>query len=93
MLNLGDISREMADLDDWSLETDTITKVLMFDNFKQSIDFVNKVSEIAEKHNHHPEIIINYDQVKLMLTTHTESGLTKKDFEVAREVDKIVLGS
>ncbi|MBS3099257.1 4a-hydroxytetrahydrobiopterin dehydratase [Candidatus Pacearchaeota archaeon] len=89
MLSLSEINREMSTLKSWSLEGSSITKIETFTNFKEAIDYVNKVGEIAEKHNHHPDIIINYNQVRLSLSTHSVSGLTKKDFEVAREIDGI----
>lgn len=89
MLTLGQISEEMENLKDWSLESSSINKVFSFKGFKESVDFVSKLSEVAERVGHHPEVLINFDQVQLVLTTHEEHGLTKKDFELAREIDKI----
>lgn len=89
MLNLGQISSEMEGLRDWSLESDSINKVVSFASFKEAMEFVNKVGDVAEKFNHHPDILISFTQVRLQLTTHDEHGLTRKDFEVAREIDKI----
>lgn len=89
MLNLGEISKEMEGLVDWSLESSSISKIFSFGNFKESLEFVNKVGEAAEKQNHHPEILMNFDQVRLVLTTHEEHGLTRKDFELAKEIDKL----
>jgi 4a-hydroxytetrahydrobiopterin dehydratase len=89
MLSLGEINQEMLSLSEWSLEQNAITRIFSFPNFKESIDFVNKVAEIAEKHNHHPDILINFDKVKLTLSTHMEHALTKKDFEVARDIDNL----
>ncbi|MBI2451905.1 4a-hydroxytetrahydrobiopterin dehydratase [Candidatus Pacearchaeota archaeon] len=91
MVSLIEIQREMQDLSNWSIEENgnAIVKDLSFSNFKESIDFVNKVAEVAEKHSHHPDIIVNYNTVRLSLTTHSLNSLTKKDFEVAREIDKL----
>lgn len=89
MLSLKEINELMAEVKDWSLEGDMITKSFNFSNFKEAIDFVNKVGEIAEKQNHHPGIILDYNLVRLSLTTHYEKSLTKKDFELAKEIDKI----
>ena len=75
MLTLGEISNYMTTLIGWSLEGGSITKSFMFSNFKEALNFVNSVGEIAEKHNHHPDILINYNEVRLSLTTHSESGL------------------
>jgi 4a-hydroxytetrahydrobiopterin dehydratase len=89
MLTLQEMQIEMKDLNEWSLSGDSISKNFSFTNFKESLDFVNKVGEIAEKLEHHPDIMLNYNQVRLSLTTHSEQGLTKSDFLVAREIDKL----
>ena len=89
MLTLKEIQDLMVELKDWSLEPDSITKDFSFNNFKESLDFVNKVGEIAEKLGHHPDIMINYNLVRLSLTTHSEKGLTRKDFDLAKEIDKL----
>lgn len=90
MLPLGLINDYMRKLSNWALEGDLIVKDFTFGNFRQALEFVNKVGEIAEKHNHHPDITISYNKVRLTLTTHFEHGLTSKDFEVAEEIDKLI---
>ena len=52
--------------------------------------FVNRVGRLAEAANHHPDILITYDKVRLGLTTHDEGGLTEKDFRLARRINKLV---
>jgi len=89
MLTLAIVQERMAKLNNWALEGETIVKDFSFGNFKESLEFVNKVGEIAERNNHHPDIVISYSTVRLSLTTHSEKGLTSKDFEVAEEIDKI----
>jgi len=89
MLPLFEIGEKMSKLRNWALEENSIVKDKVFRNFKESVEFVNKVAEIAEKHNHHPSIIINFENVRMALTTHSAGGLTNKDFEVAEEIDKL----
>lgn len=89
MLTLQEIQAEMMSLKDWSLETNSITKTFSFPTFKEALEFVNKVGEIAEKHSHHPDITIMQINVMLSLTTRSERSLTKKDFDVARDIDQI----
>ena len=89
MLPLNTINERMSKLRNWALDGNSITKDKVFRNFKESIEFVNKVAEIAEKHNHHPTLLITYDSVRLTLTTHSAKGLTLKDFDVAEEIDKL----
>lgn len=89
MLPLSAIEERMARLKNWALEGNSIVKDKIFRNFKEALEFANKVGEIAEKHNHHPAISINYNNVRMSLTTHSAKGLTEKDFEVAQEIDKL----
>lgn len=91
MLPLFEIQNKMTKLRNWALEGSSIVKDRVFRDFKEAIEFVNKVAEIAEKHNHHPSIVISYNIVRLTLTTHEAKGLTVKDFEVAEEIDKIII--
>jgi 4a-hydroxytetrahydrobiopterin dehydratase len=50
---------------------------------------VNKIAEVAEQANHHPDITINYNEVGISLSTHSESGVTEKDFWLAEAIDRI----
>jgi 4a-hydroxytetrahydrobiopterin dehydratase len=88
-MNLAEITEKMSELKAWSLEGNVITKDFEFKDFKEALDFVNKIGEIAEKHEHHPDIVILYNKVRLSLTTHSAKELTEKDFEVAKEIDGI----
>jgi len=73
----------------WSLSEDTksISKEYKFKDFIGAINFVNKISEIAESEGHHPDIKINYNKVTLELSTHAIGGLSENDFIVAAKVD------
>jgi 4a-hydroxytetrahydrobiopterin dehydratase len=84
------IDERLASLPDWSLTGDAMQRTFSFDNFVQAIAFVNKVAELAEKHQHHPDILVRYKKVTLTLSTHDAGGLTDKDFELARELDKLL---
>lgn len=78
-------------LPDWGMDSDVgcISRTFSFENFKQSIAFVNKVADLAEKQDHHPDIMIDYDTVTLVLTTHSAGGLTEKDFTLASAIDRL----
>ena len=89
MLSLGIIKEGLEKLKNWALEGSTIVKDFSFGDFKQAMIFVNRVAEVAEKHDHHPDIVISYNKVRISLTTHSEKGLTSKDFEVAGDIDKL----
>jgi 4a-hydroxytetrahydrobiopterin dehydratase len=79
------------DLREWKvIENKKIVREYKFKDFKESMVFVNKVADIAEREGHHPDIKINYNSVTLELTTHAVSGLTENDFIVVSRVDRVI---
>ncbi len=92
LLNSQDIKDWLKKLPEWDLEKKHIERTFEFDDFTQSIDFVNSVAEIAEEEDHHPEIDVRYNKVRIQLSTHAEGGLTDQDFEVAEKVDNLFEG-
>jgi len=73
----------------WELSEDgkNITKTFKFKDFIGAINFVNKISEIAESEGHHPDINVRYNKVKLILSTHAVGGLSENDFILAAKID------
>ena len=85
-----DEARErMAGLDGWKLKEDKIKKYYKFADFAEALAFVNKVGEIAERLDHHPDIKLGWGYAKVKTTTHDRDGLTDFDIELARQVDAI----
>jgi len=66
-----------------------IEKEFNFNNFKEALDFTNKVGQVAESLNHHPGIFLTWGLVKITIWTHSESGLTENDFMLASKIDKL----
>ena len=75
----------------WTLSEKKIERLFTFKDFKTSIAFVNKVAAIAEEQNHHPDIAVFYNKVKVTLSTHKVGGLTRNDFIVAAKIDNITM--
>ncbi len=73
----------------WKENNNSITKEFKFEDFKSALEFVNKVGELAEEQNHHPDVELGWGRVKITLSTHSEGKVTKKDQELAKEIDKI----
>jgi 4a-hydroxytetrahydrobiopterin dehydratase len=67
----------------WTEVDDKLEREFKFDDFLQAIAFVNKVAELAQSENHHPDIEIHYDRVILRWWTHTAGGVTDRDRELA----------
>ena len=80
----------MSKLGNWTLRQSIISRKFAFANFTQAMRFVNRAARLAEAANHHPDITISYNRVKLALTTHDEGGLTMKDFRLAGRINKFV---
>ncbi len=91
MIIAGSTVRErVAKMPGWDMEKGNLKKIYQFKSFKQSIHFVNQVAYVAEKVNHHPDILVRYDAVVISVMTHDENGITEKDFRLAGEIDKII---
>ncbi len=67
----------------------TLDATFSFESFDKSIEFINRVATVSNKHNHHPTIKNTYDKVELSITTHSVGGLTTKDFELAKAISEI----
>jgi len=89
-LSSGQISAQHEQLPRWSRRGKRLSRTFVFDDFMQGIRFLNRVAKLAEGMNHHPDISIRYNRVGLSLTTHDEGGLTIKDFNLARKINRLV---
>lgn len=89
-LSPQDIQQRMKDVPGWTLvEGQAIRKQFTFGSFPEAISFVVRLAFHAEEADHHPDITINYKRVALSYTTHSEGGLTEKDFAGAATADRI----
>ena len=74
----------------WERERDEIVREWRFEGFAEAIAFVNRVAEVAEEANHHPDILLHgWNKVKLSLTNHSAGGLTEADFAMAGRFDAL----
>jgi 4a-hydroxytetrahydrobiopterin dehydratase len=80
----------LSEIPDWTLNDNSIEKTFQFRDFKEAIDFVNKVAESAEREGHHPDIHIYYSKVRIELSTHKIKGLSKNDFILAAKIDALM---
>jgi 4a-hydroxytetrahydrobiopterin dehydratase len=88
-LTRTDAEQRLKHLDGWSLDGNAITKLFTFADFPAAIAFVNRLAPAAEAADHHPDILINYKRVTLTYSTHSEGGLTDKDFAGAAAADRL----
>ena len=87
-LKQTEIQSQLRETAGWTLSGDAITRTFALKDFVEAMEFVNQVAQLAEEAWHHPDIDIRWNKVTLSLSTHSDSGLTKKDFDLARRVDR-----
>lgn len=86
LLSDEEIGSRLAD-SEWTREGDEIVRQWKFENFTEAVGFVNRVAELAEQANHHPDILIHgWNKVRLSLTNHSAGGLTEADFALAGQI-------
>jgi 4a-hydroxytetrahydrobiopterin dehydratase len=81
------VTQGLAALDGWSREGDEIVKTYELPSFPDAIAFVNRVADLAEAADHHPDLDIRYRKVRVALSTHSEGGITDKDFTLAGQIE------
>jgi 4a-hydroxytetrahydrobiopterin dehydratase len=89
VLSDDEIEARLGELDGWKRDGAALKRQLKFDDFQASVDFVNRITPVAEDMNHHPDICISWNTVDLSLSTHSEGGITGNDFELARQIDQL----
>ncbi len=89
LLSKEEIDRRLAE-GDWTREGDAIVREWKLGDFAEAIAFVNRVADLAERANHHPDVLLHgWNHVRLKLSTHSQGGLTDADFKLAGEIDRL----
>jgi 4a-hydroxytetrahydrobiopterin dehydratase len=89
ILTEQELSEAVAGLDGWNVEGKKLVKKLKFENFAQSLEFVNHVGALAEAADHHPDITFGWGYAEIAVTTHDRGGITDVDLSLARHMDAI----
>ena len=88
-LDENEVERRLAELGDWAHPGEAITRDFDCGDFAGSVEFVKRLTPVAEEMNHHPDLAISWSKVTVTLSTHSEGGLTAADFELARRIDEL----
>jgi 4a-hydroxytetrahydrobiopterin dehydratase len=88
-LSQSEAEARLKDLNGWTLEGNAIRKQFVCRDFPDAVAFVARLVPGAEEADHHPDILINYKRVTLTYSTHSEGGLTEKDFVGAAMADRL----
>jgi 4a-hydroxytetrahydrobiopterin dehydratase len=86
LLTETEIQERLGRLPGWERRGNEIRRTWSFADFAGSMAFVNRVAELAETADHHPDIDIRYSKVTLVLSTHSAGGLTARDFDLAEAI-------
>jgi 4a-hydroxytetrahydrobiopterin dehydratase len=89
LLSEDEIARRLREVPEWKREGNAIARTWTFDDFPPALTFINRVGELAEAANHHPDIYNSWATVRLSVTTHDAGGLTDRDFELAKRIDAL----
>ena len=84
-----EIAAALKEAPDWSELNGAIQRTFQFKDFVEAMKFVNQVADAAERDQHHPDILIQWNRVTLTLSTHSAGGLTQADFALARRISEL----
>lgn len=86
-LQTAEIERRLGALPGWEFKDNAIRKLYRFKEFMDGIRFLNRVAEMAEAADHHPDVQINYTRITFCCSTHSEGGVTEKDLRLAAQIE------
>ncbi len=87
-----EVEKRLRNIESWRSTGDSLQKEYKFKDFRQAIEFINKVAEIAEGEKHHPDILLHdWNNIRITLSTHALGGISEKDFSLASKIDRINL--
>ncbi|GAB6281778.1 MAG: 4a-hydroxytetrahydrobiopterin dehydratase [Ignavibacterium sp.] len=90
VLSNEEIQNKLKNLSDWTFTNNQIQKDYILNDFLSAIKFVGQIANIAEEIDHHPDLLIhNWNKVKIMISTHSEGGVTEKDFVLANRIEEL----
>jgi 4a-hydroxytetrahydrobiopterin dehydratase len=90
VLSNEDVQARLAELgDDWEKYGNSLRREYKFDDFTGAVDFINRLTPVANEMNHHPDVFLTWGRVRVSLISHSEHGITEKDFELAKKLDEL----
>jgi 4a-hydroxytetrahydrobiopterin dehydratase len=84
-----DAQKKMPEIPHWELKDKAIERQYKFEDFREAMEFVNDVAEVANHEDHHPDIHISYNKVTIELSTHKIGGLSENDFIMAAKINEL----
>ena len=90
LLTADEITARLAELPEWAVRENQLTRTFTLPSFAHAIVFIGAIGQLAEAANHHPDLkLFGYKHVTIELSTHSEGGLTRRDFDLARQIQAL----
>ncbi len=90
VLSDEDVQARLGELgDDWEKYGNSLRREYKFDDFTGAVEFINRLTPVANEMNHHPDVFLTWGRVRVSLISHSEHGITEKDFELAKKLDEL----
>jgi 4a-hydroxytetrahydrobiopterin dehydratase len=87
-LSTSEIQSAISNLEGWELKENAIRKTFTFDAYMDSIAFINRLAELAEEANHHPDMIVGWCKIEIAFTSHDQGGVTTACIEMAKKTNE-----
>jgi 4a-hydroxytetrahydrobiopterin dehydratase len=89
-LSNSDIQYAISDLNGWEFKNNAIHKIFTFESYLNSIAFINRLAEIAEENNHHPDMVVGWCKIDVAFTSHDQGGVTTACIDMAKKADSVL---
>ena len=89
-LSISDIQYAISDLNGWEFKNDAIHKIFTFESYLNSIAFINRLAEIAEENNHHPDMVVGWCKIDVAFTSHDQGGVTTACIDMAKKAESVL---
>ena len=89
-LSNSDIQYAISDLNGWEFKNNAIHKIFTFESYLNSIAFINRLAEIAEEKNHHPDMVVGWCKIDVAFTSHDQGGVTTVCIDMAKRTESVL---
>ena len=89
-LSNSDIQYAISDLNGWEFKNNAIHKIFIFESYLNSIAFINRLAEIAEEKNHHPDMVVGWRKIDVAFTSHDQGGVTTACIDMAKKTESVL---
>ena len=89
-LSSSDIQYAISDLNGWEFKNNAIHKIFIFESYLNSIAFINRLAEIAEEKNHHPDMVVGWCKIDVAFTSHDQGGVTTACIDMSKKAESVL---